>query len=156
MINIDGSNDTALTDNTALERDPCWSPDGKRIAFASDRDGNLEIYVMDADGGNQNRLTNNTEVDVYPVWSPDGQKIADKVMGGVYVINADGSDQVKVYDMGKASMNPVPPIWSPDGTRIAFRDDRQDHDGILVMDADGENEFALTKRFILGWLSWKP
>jgi len=52
-----------------------WSPDDRRIAFASDRDGNSEIYVMNADGSNAVRLTYNDATDRYPGWSPDGSKI---------------------------------------------------------------------------------
>ena len=75
--------------------DPTWSPDGKRIAFSSNRDGNLEIYVMNADGSQQTRLTNNSSFDDYPAWSPDGKRIAftsyrDRKYE-IYVMNADGS-----------------------------------------------------------------
>ena len=56
--------------------DPAWSPDGTKIAFTTDRDGNFEIYVMNADGTGQTRLTNNAAADDEPAWSPDGSKIA--------------------------------------------------------------------------------
>jgi Tol biopolymer transport system component len=49
---------------------PAWSPDGSRIAFESYRDGNFEIYVMNADGSGQTRITNNTANDESPDWSP--------------------------------------------------------------------------------------
>ena len=55
---------------------PAWSPDGRRIAFMSDRDENPEIYVMDADGANQTRLTRTELEDSLPAWSPDGRRIA--------------------------------------------------------------------------------
>jgi Tol biopolymer transport system component len=57
--------------------DPAWSPDGKRIAFASNRDGAYEIYVMNADGGNRRRLTRTPrrKSSDSPDWSPDGRRI---------------------------------------------------------------------------------
>ena len=69
-MNADGSGETRITDNQADDRYPTWSPDGLRIAFVSDRDGNREIYVMNTDGGDQTRLTNNPDSDFAPAWSP--------------------------------------------------------------------------------------
>ena len=71
-MDADGSNQTRLTNNPASDAQPAWSPDGTKIAFNSDRDGNFEVYVMDADGSNQTRLTNNPADDGGPAWSPDG------------------------------------------------------------------------------------
>jgi Tol biopolymer transport system component len=51
-----------------MERYPSWSPDGTKIVFVSTRDGNYEIYVMNADGSGQMRLTNNNDGDEYPRW----------------------------------------------------------------------------------------
>ena len=72
----DGSNQTRLTDNSAIDSLPSWSPDGKKIAFASDRDGDYDIYVMDIDGSNQVNITDISEKQIDPSWSPDGSKIA--------------------------------------------------------------------------------
>ena len=55
---------------------PVWSPDGRRIAFLSRRDGGKEVYVMSADGSGQRRLTRDASVPAAPAWSPDGRKIA--------------------------------------------------------------------------------
>ena len=67
-MNADGGNQQRLTNNDRSDWHPSWSPDGERIAFASDRDGDFEIYVMDVDGQNQQRLTNNLHDDADPAW----------------------------------------------------------------------------------------
>ena len=143
-----------LTDNNAADVNPAWSPDGTQIAFASDRDGNFEIYVMDADGSNQTRLTNNDAWDVIPAWSPDGTQIA-------FTSNRDGNDNYDIYVMDADGGNPTRltnseywdwrPAWSPDGTQIAFASARDSPDPemeinaeVYVMDADGGNQTRLT------------
>ncbi len=68
VMNADGTGQTRLTDNFALDQSPRWSPDGQKILFESDRDGNNEIYVMNADGTGQTRVTNNPEWDASPDW----------------------------------------------------------------------------------------
>ena len=73
-MNPDGSGRARLTDNPADDRHPSWSPDGRRIAFTSDRDGNNEIYTMNSDGSSVTRLTDNFDSDWDPSWSPDGQQ----------------------------------------------------------------------------------
>ncbi len=67
-MDADGGNQQKLTENRVYDWRPSWSPDAKRITFASERDGNYEIYVMDADGGNQQKLTNHPRNDGSPAW----------------------------------------------------------------------------------------
>src|SRR5262245_21919585 len=99
-----------------------------KIAFTSKRDGNLEIYVMNADGTNPVRLTNNPADDFGAVFSPDGSKIAftstrdgGEENWGIFVMNADGSNQTRLTD--NTARNSFP-SWSPDGSKISFTSSR--------------------------------
>ena len=91
-MKADGSKPTRLTNNPAMDCWPVWSPDGKRIAFTSNRDGNYEIYVMNADGSGQRNLTSNRAQDNYATWSPDGKRIA-------FISNRGGGYDVYVMEV---------------------------------------------------------
>lgn len=98
IVNLDGSNQKRLTNNETEDWHPEVSPDGKEIAFMSDRDGNFEIYTMDIDGANPKRLTHSAVGDWYPSWSPDGAQIIFSNATGengedrtIYIMNKDGS-----------------------------------------------------------------
>ena len=117
-------------------------PNGQ-IVFVSLRDGNHEIFVMNADGSDQTNLSNNDANDFNPTWSPDGEKIAftsDRENGNfdIYVMNAaDGSGQTRLTDNPGDDFNPT---WSPDGEKIAFRSfrdstEQSDNEDIYVMNA---------------------
>mgnify|MGYP006270892699 CR=1 FL=1 len=73
-MNADGSGQTRLTDDPADDYYPSWSPDGARIAFTSERNGQAEIYAMNADGSGLKNLTNNPAGDWWPSWSPAGTR----------------------------------------------------------------------------------
>ena len=67
-MDADGGNVTRLTEGPSNDRSPTWSPDGRRIAFTSDRDGDDEVYVMNADGTAAVRLTTSAAPDVLDSW----------------------------------------------------------------------------------------
>jgi uncharacterized protein YjdB len=137
---------------------PSWAPDGTKLAFESDRDGNLEVYVINTDGTGLVRLTNNAAFDGVPAWSPDGTKIAftsDRDgRNEIYVMNPDGSSVTRVSNEPADEERPA---WSPDGRRIAFQSVRDGHYEIYVMNADGSGVARLTNDS-LGNLepSWSP
>jgi WD40 repeat protein len=144
-IKSNGSGDVRLTNNTAQETDPAWSPDGSKIAVVSYRDGNAEIYVMDANGANVTRLTTNVAVEGDPAWSPDGSKIAFwSTRDGnpeIYVMEANGSNPVRLTNQAGDDLDPT---WSPDGSKIAFVSYRDGNAEIYVMNADGQNSARIT------------
>ena len=115
VANADGSGLRTLTRiagvNGALAS---WSPDGRKVVFVSDRDGNLEVYAIDADGSGQRNLTRHPGHDSDPEWARDGKRIAfaTKREGNfeIYVMNADGSGHRNL------TRNPAVdrfPVWSP-------------------------------------------
>jgi TolB protein len=115
------------------------------VIFASFRDGNSEIYTINADGSDPLRLTNNLSYDGSPVISPDGNNIA-------FISDRDGNSEIYVMDVaGKQLTNltnhpaeDIFPDWSPDGVKIAFESIRDGNQEIYVMKADGSNLRRLT------------
>jgi TolB protein len=104
VMNADGANPRRLTNTggrvsdvllDGLDADPAWSPDGRKIAFDTNRDGDYEIYVMNADGSGERNLTDNASLDALPAWSADGRELvfeserAEKGNRDVYVMSAN-------------------------------------------------------------------
>jgi Tol biopolymer transport system component len=164
VMDADGTAVTRLTENTASEGEPEWSPDGGRIAFVGCVTSDFrtcEIEVMDADGTNRARLTDNRAVEWSPTWSPDGSKIAFVRLHGnshadeleIHVMNADGSDEVRLTEN---EFQDSSPSWSPDGRTIAFETNRDKHghcpwhdctynNELYVMNPDGSGARRVTE-----------
>ena len=119
-----------------------------RIVFSSNRDGDWDIYSMDADGNNLVQLTDHPEADRAPVCSPDGRRIAFRskrdFKPDLYVMDRDGNNVIRLTNDNDFESRPS---WSPDGTKIAFSAFRflVGNSEIYVMDADGNNLINLTK-----------
>ena len=124
---------------SATKPSPVTASAEGRIAFASDRDGDLEVYVMDPDGSDVTRLTDNTVEDTFPYFSRDGSKIVfcsarDGGQPEIYVMNADGSNQIRLTNN---SFREEGPAFSPDGTKIVFTSTQFGNDDVLMMNVDG-------------------
>jgi len=142
-----------LTPNGAFDGFPALSPDRSRIVFSSDRDDDLELYVMNTDGSGVIRLTNSPGADGVSsgAWSPDGSRIVftsvrDDPHGDIYVMNADGSGVVRLTNDPAFDSAPA---WPPDGSRIAFlrsfgTPDDSISDIYLMNAADGSGIVKLT------------
>jgi tol-pal system beta propeller repeat protein TolB len=141
-----GQNAVNVTRHPADDWTPAWSPDGKRLAFSSIREGNWEIFVLDTtcfaspescpDSAVQ--LTTNGSGNLGPVWSLDGSRIAysSKAPGNwdIYTMTPGGAD---VRQLTTDPGNDLSPAWSPDGTRLAFESNRDGNVEIYVVGADG-------------------
>lgn len=155
-ISADGSSVVNLTQSPAAEAAVCWSPDGTRLAFASDRDGNEELYTIGVDGSGLMRLTEDPGRDGAPVWSPDGSRLLfiSNRDGNweVYSLAADGSGETRLTNDPGTDLNAA---WSPGGDLIAFTSDRSGAADIYRMEPDGSNPVNVTNSpEVETWFEW--
>ena len=150
LIKPDGTELLRLTYTNDISRDGnlVWSPDSNAIAFSAEREGNIEIYVLNVaealesiDGDNQVQLTQTMNVsgmeNLVSSWSPDGSKIVFSSNrdgnSEIYVMDSDGNNVVRLTDNPASDKEPA---WSPDGNRIAFSTDRNGSFDIYVMSVE--------------------
>jgi TolB protein len=151
----DGSGVRRLTAHRGEDVSPAWAPDGRRIAFASNRSGEFEIHVMRADGTGVRRLTRLARRgygSYSPAWSPDGRTIVFSSAGPtpenpeLYSVRADGTGLKRLTrtkgdaeTLGDDGM----PAYSPDGRTIAFTSNRTGNGELWTMRPDGSGQRRL-------------
>lgn len=166
----DGRGAKRLTRYGIYTAEGVLSPDGRKIVFTSLKDGDLDIYVMDSDGRNVHQLTHQLGYDGGPWWSPDGKRIvyranhptseadvraykdllAQRLVRpnkmDLWLMNADGSDQHQITNLGAASFGPS---WTADGRKIVFSsnhhtDPKLGNFDLFLINADGSGLEQIT------------
>lgn len=126
-----------------------WSPSGDQIAFASDADGDFDIYVTSVDGNTLLKLTDHPGEDRDPAWSPTSDVI-------VYATDLVGPGELEIYSMSSSGENlkrltnnvnsSFAPAWSPDGSQIVFVSSRRGNNDLYIMTAEGLGQSAILVR----------
>jgi len=158
VMNPDGTGIAQITDNEIDDDTPSWSPYGTALVTASERaggDDRLHLYLVEPSVGERTRLGNEAQHITSPSWSPDSSRIAFSACCDfgtqVYVINADGTGEVRLTDEASDGVSGAyDPAWSPDGTNLALTIIRYDpqtqeeREAIYVMNDDGNGLIRLT------------
>jgi serine/threonine protein kinase len=135
-LKLDGT-DPQLVVRDGEARYPCWSPDGKLVAYAARN----SVHVVSANGGSPNKLADGS---IQPSWSPDSQRLVfkgcDGPACGLYLMNVDGSGKARLTTTADDAV----PTWSPDGSRVAFACKAGESWDICTVNIDGSDRTSLT------------
>jgi YD repeat-containing protein len=147
----DGGDPVQLTDGGFDDREPRWSPDGRTIAFSSDRGGSYDVWTVDVATGDLTRRTDADGQEHTPTWHPDGRTLAYVADDGIEAVAADGTTRTLVPAPEDGVTELHAPSWSPDGERLAYvrhADTRADLmiDGRAV--TDGEDVFLFPAEWL--------
>jgi len=146
VMDYDGADLKQITKNGTLNMSPAWSPDGRRLAFVSYRQGSPKLYIYDGqDGSLADASPAGSELCIAPSWSPDGKSVA-------FSSSKEGNAEIYILDLASRRSRQITftrgsdsaPDWSPSGRQIAFTSDRGGKPQIYVMDAEGANVRKLT------------
>ena len=141
-VSANGKIRRKVTSGVSWDEEPSWSPDGKQIAFASDRDGDFEIFVVNADGTGLRQLTSNKCEDTSPDWSADGSKIVFSSRRGgrsqIWTMKANGSAERRIVRRDSSY-----PVWSSADV-IAFNSVDGDDEDLFAVAPNGTGLRQLT------------
>jgi TolB protein len=157
-MDLRSRNTTRLTNSTAIDTSPSYSPDGSQVVFTSDRGGRAQIYIMGADGSGQKRISFGDGVYSTPVWSPRGDLIAiTKQTGGEFhigVMRTDGSGE-RILSSGFQQEGPT---WAPNGRVLMFFRDAAGGGGpkLFSIDLTGRNEQPIPTANFGSDPAWSP
>ncbi len=129
------TNLTRLTYGAGLQTDVSWSPDGRRVAYAWNRDGNFDIWVQNVDAGQPTRVTSSPADETQPAWSPDGQRLvlrSEDDGGGLFTVDVNGGPVRRIAPYGRR------PAWMPNGREVVFIDSDLPHAAFIVAADGGE------------------
>ena len=145
IVSLDKMNRVPITDSTSYNGRAKWSPDSRKIAYISGRDGNNEVYLYDLKSKKTKRLTKDSLTQKYLTWSPDNRSIAytneyygedEDDRNDVFILNLESgiSTQITKNEFEDSELD-----WSPDGKKIAFHSKRNGYDHIYTMNIDGSD-----------------
>lgn len=165
IMDSDGTNIEQLTFLPGIVHDAIWSPDGERILYSYKMNvvDYSQFYTMSADGSDVTKISQNPEMNyTNPDWSPDGSQIVFDVMldgygseWAIFVMNADGSDEVMITNTEYRSMDPD---WSPDGSKIVYVSINGSWPDIYTINPDGSERTQITdlQSNLTGEPKWSP
>jgi Tol biopolymer transport system component len=141
----------ALVATTREDSRGSWSPDGSKVAFNSDRSGDMNIFVLSVENGAVGQLTRGPGGDYQPTWSPDGRRLtffsSRTGNADIWSVDITTGEMSQLTDRPSLEINP---FYSPEGTHIAYQSDDGGRRELWIMDADGTNQRQIGKNGVRG------